>query len=67
MTNDREFASLVLKEVSELWRIPISADKCISSDFSPEEFARSFEMLKLGKAPGPDFICPNYIELKIQQ
>ena len=29
---------LVLKEVSEFWRIPTPPDKCISRDFSPEEF-----------------------------
>ena len=48
-------------EVSELWRIPTPADKCISGDFSPGEFARSLQMLKPGKAPGPDFICPQLI------
>ena len=57
-TNDREFTRLVLKAVSELWRIPTPAGKCISGDFSPEEFARSIQMLKPGKAPGPDSICP---------
>ena len=57
-TNNREFTRLVLKEVSELWRIPTPADKCISGDFSPEEFARSLQMLKPGKAPSPDSICP---------
>ena len=61
MTNDREFTKIVLKEVSELWRIPTSADKCISGDFSAEEFARSLQMLKPGKAPGPDSICPELI------
>ena len=40
-TNDREFTRLMLKEVSELWKLSTPADKCISSDFSPEEFARS--------------------------
>ena len=55
-TNDREFARLVLEEVFELWRIPTPADKCISGDFSLKEFARSLQMLKPGKAPGPDSI-----------
>ena len=54
---------LVLKEVSELWRIPTLADKCISGDFFPEEFARSFQMLKPGKVSGEDFICPELIIL----
>ena len=40
-TNDREFTRLVLKAVPEFWRIPTPADKCISGDFSPEEFDRS--------------------------
>ena len=56
-TNDREFTRLALKEVSELRRIPTPAEKCISGDFSPEEFARSLQMLKPGKAPGPDSTC----------
>ena len=60
-TNDRELTRLVLKKVFELWRIPTPANKCISSDFSPQEFARSFQMLLPGKAPGPDSICPERI------
>ena len=55
--NDREFTRLVLKEVSELWRIPTPADKFISGDFFLEEFARSLRMLKPGKASGPDSLC----------
>ena len=38
-TNNRESTRLD-KEASELWRISTPADKCISGDFSPEEFAR---------------------------
>ena len=30
----------------------------ISGDFSPREFAASLHHLKPGKAPGPDYICP---------
>ena len=60
-TTDRGFTRLVLKEVSELWRIPTPADKCIFDDFSPEEFARSLQMLKPSKAPDPDSICPELI------
>ena len=44
-----------------LWRIPTPADKCISSDFSLEEFARSLHILKPGKDPGPVSICPELI------
>ena len=60
-TIDREFTRLVLKKVSELRRIPTLADKCISDDFSLEEFARSLQMLKPGYAPGPDSICSELI------
>ena len=60
-TNDCEFTRLVLKEVSELWRIPTPGYKCISGDFSPEEFAKSLQMLKPGKAPGTESICSELI------
>ena len=59
--NDSEFIRLVLKEVFELWRIPTPAEKCIYGDFSPKEFARSLQMLKPDKVPGPDSICPELI------
>ena len=60
-TKDRESARLVSKEVSELWRIPTPAGKSISGDFTPEEFASALQLLKSGKAPGPDSICPELI------
>ena len=60
-TNDREFTRLVLRKMSELGRIPTPADKCISGDFSPEEFARSLRMPKPGQAPDPDSICPELV------
>ena len=60
-TNDSEFTKLVLKEMSALWRIPTPADKCISGDLSPDKFAKSLQMLKPRKAPGPDSICPKLI------
>ena len=47
--------------MSELWRIPTPAEKCISGDFSADKFARSHQMLKPGKAPGPNSICPELI------
>ena len=61
MMNDREFTRLVLKEVPEVWSISTPVHKFISGDFSPEEFARSLQMLKPGKAPGPDSISPELI------
>ena len=60
-TNDRVFTRFVLKEVSELWRIPTPAHKCISDNFSPQKFARSLQMLKPGKVPGPDSISSELI------
>ena len=38
-TKDRKSARLVMKEVSEFWRIPTSPDKRIFGDFSPKKFA----------------------------
>ena len=61
VTKDRESFRLVSKEVSELWRIPTPDDMCISGDFSSEEFTRALQLLKPGKAPGPDLICPELI------
>ena len=61
VTKDRESSRLVSKEVSGLWRIPTPDDMCISGDFSSEEFTRALQLLKPGKAPGPDRICPELI------
>ena len=60
-TKNREAARLVYKEVSELWKIPTPADKGISGDFSLAEFVSALKLLKPGKAPGPDSICPEFI------
>ena len=49
-----------MQEVSERWKIP-SSDKCISGDFSSEEFAMPFSLLKSGTASRPDSICPELI------
>ena len=40
-TTNRMSGILVVKEVSQLWRIPTPLDKCISGDFSPEEFVNA--------------------------
>jgi len=53
-TKDRESDRLVNKEVFDLCMIPTPEDKCISGEFSSNEFALDFQQLKSGKAPGPD-------------
>jgi len=57
-TKDRELGRLVNKEVSDLWRIPTLKDKCISEEFTSDEFALVLQQLKPGKTPGPDSIMP---------
>jgi len=60
-TKDRESDRLVNKEISDLWKIPTPEDKCISGEFTSDEFALASQQLKPGKAPGPDSICPEYV------
>ena len=60
-TKNRESAALMVQEVSELWKILILSDKCISKDISPEEFSSSLQLRKSGKAPGLDSIRPELI------
>jgi len=45
----------------DLWRIPIPEDKCISGEFTSDEFALALQQLKPGKAPGPDSMCPEHV------
>ena len=49
------------KKVSELWKIETSAGESISHDFTPEKFSSALQLLKTGKAPGPDSISPELI------
>ncbi|XP_076804489.1 uncharacterized protein LOC143448565 [Clavelina lepadiformis] len=58
---DHKSAYLVNNEVTELWRIPTPPGETISVNFTPEEFASTLQLLKFGKAPGPDSICPELI------
>ena len=44
---------LVLKEVSDVWKVPTSSP----IDFTIAEFAAAVQKIKLGKAPEPVFIC----------
>ena len=58
MTRDRETTRLVREETSELWNIPAPEGSSLTTEFSPAEFATALQVLKSGKAPGPDQICP---------
>ena len=58
---DRESTYRVVKEVSDLWKVPTPTADNISGKFSSVEFATALQQLKPGKAPGPDSICPELI------
>ena len=58
---DRKSSRLVFEKVSDLWRTTTPDAVNISDDFSQREFAAALQHLKLGKAPGPDSICPELI------
>ena len=58
---DRKSSRLVFQEVSDLWRATTPDAVNISDNFSQREFAAALQHLKPGKAPGPDFICPELI------
>ena len=58
---DRKSSRLVSQEVSDLWRATTPDAVNISDNFSQREFAAALQHLKPGKAPGPDFICPELI------
>jgi len=60
-TKDRESDRLLNKEVFDFWRIPTLDDKCISGEFTSDEFALALLQLKLGKAPGPNSIFPEHV------
>ena len=45
------------REVSELWKIPTPPDNNISEEFSDNEPTSALNLLKPGKALGPDRIC----------
>ena len=58
---DRKSSRLVSQEVSDLWRATTPDAVNISDNFSQREFAAALQHLKAGKAPRPDFICPELI------
>ena len=49
------------RKVSELWKIPTPPDHNISEEFSDNELTSALNLLKPGKAPGPDHICSEFI------
>ena len=53
---DRWSATLAIQEISELWKIPKPPDKCISGNFSTEEFGSALQLLKSGNAQSSDSI-----------
>ena len=60
-TADRNSYRLVFQQVSDLWRATTPNLVNISGTFSQREFTDALQHLKLGKAPGPDSICPELI------
>ena len=58
---DRKSSRLVFQEVSDLWRATTPNPVNISDICSQREFTAVLQHLKPGKAPGPDFICPELI------
>ena len=60
-TRDRESDRSVLKEMTDLWRVPTPEAGNISTEFTSEEFAAALQHLKPGKAPGLDHLCPELI------
>ena len=52
---------LVSHEVSDLWRAATSSPVHISKNFTSREFTVALQLLKPGKAPSPDSICPELI------
>ena len=58
---DRESSRLISQEVSDRWRALIPSAVNLSGDFSSREFAAALQHVKPGKAPGPDYICPELI------
>ena len=58
---DRKSSRLVSQEVSDLWRTTTPDAVNISDNFLQREFTAALQHLKLGKAPGTDFICSELI------
>ena len=57
----RKSFRLVYQEASDLWRATTPDEINISDNFSQREFTAALQHLKLGKAPGSDFICSELI------
>ena len=57
---DRDFSRQVGKEVAELWKV-VSKDVNMSIPFTTEELVKALKSIKVGKAPGPDDIHPEFL------
>ena len=55
---NREIFDSVMQELPDLWGASSPDAVNIFGDFSPREFDAALHHLKLGKALGPDSICP---------
>ena len=58
---DHKSSRLVSQEMSDLWRATSPDAVNIFGTFSQREFTAALQHLKPGKAPGPDFIFPEFI------
>ena len=58
---DRGSSLLISQEMSVIWRATPKSPVNISQSFTSQEFTAALKHLKPGKAPGPDFICPELI------
>ena len=55
-TGDRKSTRLVIKELSDIWKIPTPEGHSISEPFWPEELAAALRRLKPGEFLGLDYI-----------
>ena len=55
-----DFSRLVGKEEAELWKV-VSKDVNMSTPFTTEELVKALKSMKVGKAPGPDDIHPEFL------
>jgi len=60
-TGDRKSTRLVIKELSDIWKIPTPEGHSISEPFWPEQLAAALRRLKPGEFPGLDYIFLEFI------
>ncbi|XP_013401836.1 uncharacterized protein LOC106167580 [Lingula anatina] len=56
---NKKFISKVNRELKEAWNCP-TADQDLCHDFFTDELRTAIQALKLGKAPGPDSLHPEF-------